>query len=346
LLATVVSAQQVFARSALETGLLGDPHPRRKSLTHLVGSLCGVRAERLEEAHLILSPRYPEYEPDVLLRALLERRTLVRTWGIRGNLQVLPTAQLGAYLAAAALVAPRWRRALEARSNLNTAARTRLLKRLGPEVLSRDVLRDAIPDSTTRVFMLREAAQQGLIVAKEGEGQQSSFVWTDSWLGKEVEPERDVHEMVGRFLTSYGPVGAPDVAAWLGVTVASARTLMAKHRVEEVQVEGEDGATFMKPDDLEALVRIRKSQAKGVVVVPPGDPHLVASRTRYRTAGGEPENTGLGFLDGRPVMAWTLVRGTLAFQPLDGEQHGRVRKAIEQSVERAGITLNASAEPS
>jgi hypothetical protein len=345
LLATVVSAQQVFARIALETGLLADPSSKRKTVPALAAAVCGFRAERMEEAHLALSARLPEYEPDQLQRALLERRSVVRTWGVRGVLQILPTPQLGEFLAASALVAPRWRRALESRSNLTTAARTRLLKRLGPEVLGRDVLRDAIPDATTRHFMLREAAQHGLLVAQEGEGQQTSYVWTAAWLGREVEPERDVHALVGRYLTAFGPVGAPDLANWLGVTVASARTLMAKHRVEEVQVEGEDVPTFMRPDDLEALVRTRKTQARGVVVIPPGDPVLAASRTRFRGGLADAENTGFGCLDGRPVLAWTLHRGSLIFQPLDGEPHHRIRKAVEHVVERAGIALDAEAGP-
>ena len=80
-------------------------------------------------------------------------------------------------------------------------------------------------DATTRGFMLREAAQNGALLVKEGDGQMASYVWTEAWLERAVEPDREYHELVGRYLTSYGPVEAADLAAWLGVTVAAARRL-------------------------------------------------------------------------------------------------------------------------
>jgi hypothetical protein len=338
LLAIETSAQQVFARTALETGLIAESPKKRKVLAAVFAALGGLRSERLEQAHLVLAARYPDYRPESLMRALQERRTLVRTWGVRGELQILPTSQLGLFLAASAISAPRWRRFLDARSNLATPARLRLLKRLCPETISRDALRDAFPDPTTRLFMLREAAQAGLIVWKDGDGAQSTFAWTQSWLGREIEPERDLTELVGRYLTSFGPLGAPDLAAWLGVTVAAARTLMAKHRVEEVHVEGEETPTFMKPEDLESLIQTRKSLARGYVVVPAGDPILSAYRFRYQRPEGEESDQGLVFLDGRPVAAWTLDQDRIDVRELDGLQHPKARKAVLQVVHRAGIT--------
>jgi len=337
-LAIETSAQQVFTRTALETGLLAETPKKRKVLAAVLAAIGGIRSERLEQAHLVLAARYPDYRPESLLRALQERRTLVRTWGVRGEFQILPTSQLGLYLAAAAISAPRWRRFLDARSNLATPARLRLLKRLCPETVSRDGLRDAFPDPTTRLFLLREAAQAGLIVWKDGDGAQSTFAWTQSWLGREIEPERDLTELVGRYLTSYGPVAAQDLAGWLGVTVAAARSLMAKHRVEEVHVEGEETPTFMKPEDLESLVQTRKSLARGYVVVPAGDPMLYAYRSRYQMPESENSDQGLVFLDGRSVAAWTLDQQRIKVRELDGTPHPKARKAVLSVVHRAGLT--------
>ena len=338
MLAIETSAQQVFTRTALETGLLAESPKKRKVLAAVLAALGGIRSERLEHAHLVLAARYPDYRPESLLRALQDRRTLVRTWGVRGEFQILPTSQLGLYLAAAAISAPRWRRFLDARSNLATPARLRLLKRLCPETVSREALRDAFPDPTTRLFLLREAAQAGLIVWKDGDGAQSTFAWAQPWLGREIEPERDLTELVGRYLTSYGPVGAADLAGWLGVTVAAARTLMSKHRVEEVHVEGEDMPTFMKPEDLESLVQTRKSLARGYVVVPAGDPMLCAYRSRYQLPESENSDQGLVFLDGRSVAAWTLDQHRIHVRELDGTPHPKARKAVLQVVHRAGLT--------
>jgi len=333
----VVSPPQMFARTAHETGLLGDEYHHRKSPAPLVSVLGGVRCDRIEQAHLALAARLPDYTPDFLLKALQDKHTVVRTWGVRGALQVVPTAELGTYLAAAGVTAPRWRRFLDARSNLNPPARLRLLKRLCPHEISRDALRDAIPDATTRLFMLREAAQGGHIVWKDGDGQQAVFAWAKEYLGKVVEAEREYHGLVGRYLTSYGPCEAADLAAWLGVTVAAARRLMAKHRVDEVQIEGDVNPTFMKGRDLEELVHFRKSRTRGTVVVPPGDPLLHAYKIRYHLGEGGGEDTGLVLIDSRPAASWTLTREGAQVSFLDGNGHARVLKAVDGVVRRAGI---------
>ena len=185
--------------------------------------------------------------------------------------------------------------------------------------------------------MLREAAQAGHIVWKDGDGQQASFVWTNSWLGKTVEPEREYHELVGRYLTSYGPVTASDLAGWLGVTVAAARRLMAKHLVEEVSVEGEEAPTFMKPEDLPTLVKTRNRHARGVAIVPPGDPLRLAYKRRYSVTENDSENLGLAFLDGRLVANWTLDREAISISYVDDEAKARVDREIQQLVNRAGV---------
>ena len=303
----------------------------------LTVALCGIRCERLEQAHLVLAARFSDYEPEILNRALQERRTLVRTWGVRGTLQIVPTSQLSLYLAAAGVSAPRWRRFLDARSNLATPARLRHLRRLCPEVISRDALREAIPDATTRLFMLREAAQAGHIVLRDGDGQQATYAWTRVWLEKEVEPDRDYHALVARYLTSYGPLDAADLASWLGVTVAAARRLMAKHLVEEIPVEDQALHSFMRPEDVESLARTRKSRARGLVVVPPGDPLVMAYKTRYRPPDTAAEEIGLAFLDGRPVASWTMSRGAISLQVTEAGLQGRIEKAIHKLLARAGV---------
>ncbi len=145
-----VSPIQVFARVGVETGLLGEQYHRKRSLAPLVEALGGVRGDRMEVAHRIFAARLPKYRPDQLLKALQERKTLVRAWGPRGALQIVPTLDLRLYLAAAASTAGRWKKFLDARSNLTTPARLRLLRRICPEVVTRDALREAFPKGEIR----------------------------------------------------------------------------------------------------------------------------------------------------------------------------------------------------
>jgi hypothetical protein len=249
------------------------------------------------------------------------------------------TEELPIFLGAAAPTALRWQRFLNARTNLAAPARLRLLRRLCPETVSRDALREGFPDASMRMFLIKESAAAGHLVWKEGDGPQATFVWTEAWLGKAVEPVRDIHDLVAGFMESFGPVEAPDVAAWFGVTVAAARRLMSKHRVEEVQVEGLSSPLFIRAEDAEGLRFTRKSQAKGLVVVPPGDPLRLAHRSRFGLAAvddGAAENEGAAILDGAPVAAWTWGRGELSVRFTAGAPEKRILKEIHDLLDRAG----------
>ena len=327
---------QVFARVAVRTGLCGEEFHRKRSLAPLVAALCGIRGDRLDAAHLALAARLPDYEPSALLQALQEKKTLARTWGVRGLLQVVPRDRLSSYLAAAGITAPRWRRFLDARSNLSTTARLRLLKRLCPEVISREALRESIPDANTRQFMLREAAQEGYIVWRDGDGPQATFAWAREWLDEKVEHRYDYQDLIGEYIASYGPVDAPDLAVWLGVTVAAARKLVAKHHVDEIRVEGEPVSTFMRTEDVDELRSMRKSHTKGIVVVPPGDPLLLAYKSRFQPDGGEAER-GVAFQDGRVVATWALAKGEASVRFTDQGDRKGILEAIRSLLARAEI---------
>jgi len=344
LAATEATPQQVFTRVALATGLVGDSFQKKRSLSPLVSALCGIRTDRLDQAHLVLAARNPDYQPATLERALLERKTLLRTWGVRGHLQIVPRSEVSLYLAAAGITAPRWKRFLEARSNLSTTARLRLLKRLCPDVISREAMRDAIADANTRQFILREAAQEGYIVWSGGEGPQATFAWTKDWLGEKVERQHDYQALVGAYISSYGPVDAPDLAGWLGVTVAAARKLVAKHRVAEVKVDGESVSSFMKVEDLDAL-RMKKSRTRGIVVVPPGDPLLHAYKSRFHPDEEAENDQGLAFVDGRVAAWWTLSKDGASVRFLDAGEKKAILQGIEALLVRAGVQEETTAVP-
>lgn len=331
--ATIVRQLQAFARIAVRSGLVGELYAKKRSLAPLVSALCGIRAERMEEAYLVLAARETGFTAKGLLREIQEKHSLSRTWGARGLLQIVATPELPEVLAAAAL-SPRWKRFLETRSPLTPEARLRLLRRICPQEISRDALREAFPDSSLRLFLLREAAQAGEILWKDGDGPAATFVWTREALGHVVRPAHQVNELVGRYLAAYGPLGAADLGAWLGVTVAAARQLMAKHRVVEIQVEGEDGSSFMRPEDLEELTATRQGLARTTVTVPPGDPLVVAYKTRWRVEGGA-EAPGVVFLEGRAVARWTLERDRAVVEPLEPGAKDVAVPAVRALLERA-----------
>jgi len=339
--APIVTPQQVFARLAQRTGLLGETFHKKRSLQPLVSALGGIRGDKLSTAHLALAARLPGYKPASLERELLEKHSLVRTWNSRGFLNLVTITELPEFLAAAG-AAPRWRRFLETRSKLSPQARLRLLKRLCPENVSQEALKAGFPDASMRQVILREAAQAGNILWKDGEGSGAVFGWTKEMLGKSIAPDRDYRDVVGRYLASYGPLGAADLGAWLGVTVAAARQLMAKHHVAQVQVEGWKEPAFLRPEDVDELVAVRKRAAKGLVIVAPGDPLTLAYKTRWRDTEGD-DPPGLVFVDGRKVGSWTLIRSEVGLDLDKDAPESKISKFIESLLERAGIEAKITA---
>ena len=331
-----VSQQRAFARTMVRTGLQGDAYVSKRSLAPLLSALCGIRGDTLDQAHLALAARLPKYKPKSLLRELQERHTLARTWGARGVMQILPTNELPQYLAAAG-ASPRWRRFLESRSNLSPQARLRLLQRLGKEEIKREALKGAFPDSSMRQFVLREAAQAGHILWKDGEGTSMVFAWTKPILGKNPQPDRDFRGLINQYISTYGPLRAADLGAWAGVTVAAARQLMAKSKVKELIVEGDDTPSFLTESDMDELMATRRRSAKGLIIVPPGDPLVMAYKTRWRP-GGDDTPYGVAFRDGNLAARWNIHRGEITLEALEEGERKAVTSGIDDIVARAEVS--------
>jgi Winged helix DNA-binding domain len=93
-----------------------------------------------------------------------------------------------------------------------------------------------------------------------GVGGQAKYVTLESWVGRELETEPSIDEVVLRYLGSFGPASVMDVQAWCGLTRLKA--VLERLRPQLVTFRDEDGKElFDLPDaprpeaDLPAPVR-------------------------------------------------------------------------------------------
>ena len=96
---------QVLAWRTKQQGL-----PKRTpagKMLDVVGRICGLHAQVLSSADLTLWARTNNLKADAVARSLWEDRTLVKTWAMRGNLHLLPAADLPIYVAAQQTFKPR-----------------------------------------------------------------------------------------------------------------------------------------------------------------------------------------------------------------------------------------------
>lgn len=89
---------QVRARRLARSHLL-TPAPRER-LAAVVGQVCGVQAQVMGAAELAVGARVDGVVQRDVRDELWQRRTLVRTYGPRGTLHLLPARELPIWMAA------------------------------------------------------------------------------------------------------------------------------------------------------------------------------------------------------------------------------------------------------
>jgi hypothetical protein len=81
--------------------------PRDEALG-VVREICGLHAQVMSSAELTLWARVEDLEPEAVREALWERRSLAKTWAMRGTLHLLPSDELPTWVAAQGVLKPRY----------------------------------------------------------------------------------------------------------------------------------------------------------------------------------------------------------------------------------------------
>jgi hypothetical protein len=338
-------------------------------LLEVVRDVCGLQAQVQSAAELQVWARVERATPDDVRRALWERRTLVRTWAMRGTLHVLAADDLPLYVSALRTHDRWWKGAWlrmigysaeELRAILDAVHRSLGARPITREQLTRKVAALAGTRAAERMGsgwgeMLKPAAFSGSLVSGPPRGQNVTFVRPDRWLNSwdEPDPGEAWREIVRRFLRAYGPATREELARWWGMQPAPAgRILQASaDELEEVEVEGR--AAWALAEDVASM-----RKAKGplpVRLLPAFDVYVVGTRPKsclvdprfesrvFRQAGWISPVVLAG---GRVVGVWTLERAGGRVE-VSVEPFGRLapahRRAIADEVDRLGAFLGAPA---
>jgi DNA glycosylase AlkZ-like len=183
-------------------------------------------------AELSISARVEGVTQEDVRAELWERRSLAKTWTIRGTLHLHPADELSLWAAAS-----RVNEELEDAGVLDAIADA-----LDGRCLLREELADAVAEragewtrekiSSGWGYLIGSAAAVGKLCHGPPRGNKVTFVRTDQWIGwRDVDPGEALAEVARRFLKTYGPAGSRQFAEWLGMKPAEAPSL------PEVQVE-------------------------------------------------------------------------------------------------------------
>lgn len=252
-----VTRQQAHGLLLRRHGLLN--RVPREQAEDLTGTLCGLQAQVPTSPAAALWARVADFTA-ADFAAALERRSLVRTWTVRGTRHLVRPADLHV-LTAAGRGRPPHHPELESAvlDLLADGPRTRNeLQDLAVRRLGWSARRSAELFGQWGGF-LRTLALRGLVVdAGPAAGGEVAFARTDRWLPvppQPLDPDEAEVRLLLHYLRGYGPATAADFAYWAGITVAAARTIAARapDRLAEVAVAGVRGPCWAAPADLPAL---------------------------------------------------------------------------------------------
>jgi hypothetical protein len=236
----------------------------RKDLVDVVGALCGIHAQVITSAEHSLGLRVHGLTAKSLGDALWKTRDLVKTYGPRGTVHLLPAKEFGFWLAALRDTG----RAEDDAGRLEYLGMTAkdlaritdaITESLSEKPLTREQLGAAVAKRVGRWAVERTvvafggqsqvwqagiglAARRGLLCFGPPIGAKVTFVRAESWLGRFTVPDaaKAQREMLRRYLAAYGPATPAEFAQWATITPARAKQLATElsGAIEETVVDG------------------------------------------------------------------------------------------------------------
>ncbi|MFM9372081.1 winged helix DNA-binding domain-containing protein [Streptomyces sp. Da 82-17] len=342
-----------------------------EGLARTAGAMLGAHAQVLSAAELSLCLRHTEATRTDVRAALRETGTLTKTYGPRGTVHLLPTAELPFWTGALSALPvarsphPEGVRLSAGQADEVVAA---IADALDGACLTADELTEAIVQRTgpwageakvpafqgawprwrTVTYL---AAHRGALCFGPNRGRKVTYTRPR---GVVPEPgEAALAELVRRYLHAYGPATPASFAKWLAVPPGWAKSLFAslEGRLERVDFEGE--AAWVAAGDAE----FAEAPVRGVWLLPYFDAFGIAAHPRERLfpgpararalSGGQAGNYPLLLVDDEVAGVWHHRRSgrriTVTVEPLRPLTASRARE-LEHRVRRVGEALEGTAE--
>jgi hypothetical protein len=362
---------EVTARRIERHGLANPVKPAQ--IPELVRAMCGVHAQVITAAELSLGIRLADASRATVQEAIWQDRALVKTYGARGTVHLLPSQDL-----------PMWTGALSAMPSV-----VKLDTYLTPEQtdqiiaalddilqeeadLTTDELTDALVakvgswagDLVMEAFQgkwarwrwaISTAANRGVICFGENRGRSVTFTHPRRWMPdfKPMEGQAALRELVKHYLYGYGPAASAHFARWLSVSPRRATDLFESMRdeLEQVEVDG-DPAWVVKGD-----TDVPSAPPSGVRLLPYFDAYVVGAHPREKVFPGRASERALArtqagnfpvlLIDGLVAGVWHQKRSgkkiAVTVEPLDSLTAAQKRE-LDDQVARIGEFFDGTAQ--
>jgi hypothetical protein len=279
----------------------------------VAGRLCGAHAQILSAAEFSVGRRIAGATRADVRRALWEDRTLVKTFGPRGTVHLLPAVDLPMWTGALSALSavpqhPEGVRFTSGQAAEVIAAIGDALADAGPTAggltaggLTVDELTEAIGDlagpwaveRTMEAFgdkwprwrqLTSTAAHRGVLCFGPDRGRKVTYSHPRRWLPgfAPADGEAALRELVLRYLFAYGPATPRHFARWLAISPRYAAELFARLSADLEQVELDGEPAWVAAGD----TRTPAEPSRGIRLLPYFDPYVVAGQPRERLYPG------------------------------------------------------------
>jgi hypothetical protein len=337
--------------------------PRDEAL-NVVRKICGLHGQVMSSAELTLWARVEDLEPGAVGEELWERRSLAKTWAMRGTLHLLPSDELPTWVAAQGVLKPRYHAASWQRHyGLTREEAEAMLAAIAEALDGRMLTREELAQEVGRLMgseelggklrdgfgaLLKPSAFKGDLLFAPSVGRNVRFARPDQWLPRWelAQTEAAIREVVSRYLAAYGPATREEFARWFGTTSPAQAGRLIEGLGEEVApVEVEGVAAWMLAKHVQEA---QETEPAGVVRLLPAFDQYVVAAPRDREAVLPKALKGRVYrqqgwlspvllVDGRMEGVWRHERKgrrlVVGIEPF-ADQPGWVRRASEEEVER------------
>lgn len=340
----------------------------------IVAAMCGAHAQVLSAAELSIGLRIAGITRAEVRDALWTERSLVKTFGPRGTVHLLPTRDLPLWTGTLSAIPPSASpfpqdvRLTPAQTDAVVAA---IAVALDAAALTIDELSAAViaaigpwaGDLVMPAFQgmwprwrqaITTAARRGALCFGPNRGRNVTYTHPRRWLPgfQPAEGQTALAAVVRRYLHAYGPATPQHFAQWLGAPRRWATELFDALSGDLQPVEVEGAPAWLAAGDTTAL----STAPHGVRLLPYFDAYVVGCQPRALlfpdraaeralTPSGQAGNFPVLLIDGTVAGVWSQRRAgrTLAItvEPFD-RLTATQRRALDDQAERIGAFLDAT----